>query len=291
MFTKALIPAALLVLSTQSFGAMWIRCPETSKVVPEGKTIADYQSFFRANNIIPKTELTLSFVEQFKNEFEKFPPTLTAELIRAGNKIHIMEGTGVTADPTWPATDVYTFDGRPWSKIPGGGGSTARGYSITPTRIVINHLYDGQGSADMLLHEHAHSLDSIYDYHGISHSRVWEELLSVEPNHFDFMTKICGKYCTDNLEEGFAEYFANYHGCEQTRGQMEKEVPRIAEFFRRFTTTKNLDSIWDDSVYNRPEKPEAPAVQPENRPEQRQERRRGGIFRRLRDIFPGGGNG
>ncbi len=215
-------------------------------MVPEGKTLEDYQPFFSSNKIIPKTELTLNYVEQFKNEFEKFPANLRRELIEAGNKIHIMEGTGVTVDPTWIPTHLTTFDGRPWSEVPGGGGSTARGYQKSPTRIVINHLYDHHGSADMFLHEHGHSLDSIRKLHGISNSTVWTSLMASQPGSAKFLDDICGDYCTKNVEEGFAELLANYHGCEESRAQMELEVPRIAEFFKRFNSTKNLDTIWED---------------------------------------------
>jgi hypothetical protein len=189
-----------------------------------------------------------------------------------------MEGSGVTVDPTWVPSDLKTFDGRPWSEVPGGGGSTAREYLKTPTRVVINHLYDHHGSADMFIHEHAHSLDSIRDLHGISNSRVWSDLLASEPNSYDFLTTICGAYCTDNVEEGFAEYFANYHGCQETRAQMEREVPRIAEFFFRFRSTRNLDNIWN------PEK-----FMEENTVDERSDRK-GGFLGRLRRLFPGDGN-
>lgn len=247
MISKMIIPAFLITLSLPALAVKRIVCPKASDVVPEGKSLSDYQSFLSANKIIPKTNLSLNFLEQFKNEFEKFPSSLHQELIKAGNKIHIMEGTGVTADPTWDPNDVFTFDGRPWSNVPGGGGSTARGYSKTPTRIVINHLYDHHGSTDMFLHEHGHSLDSIVDLHGISHSPVWADLLAAEPATQSFLTVICGTYCTANIEEGFAELFANYHGCAESREQMEQEIPRTAEFFKRFTSTKNLDHIWEDA--------------------------------------------
>jgi hypothetical protein len=272
MISKFIFPAVLILISADSFSASRIRCPETSDEVPEGKSLEDYESFFSANKIIPKTELSLNYVEQFKNEFEKFPLTLRQELIKAGNKIHIMEGSGVTVDPTWDASNQQTFDGRPWSEVPGGGGSTARGYIKTPTRIVINHLYDHHGSADMFLHEHGHSLDSIQKLQGISTSQVWKDLLSAQEGSTKFIDDICGSYCTNNIDEGFAELFANYHGCEESRAQMEREVPRIAEFFSRFSSTKNLDTIWEDVS---PEEVETP------KPESRSER----VRRRVRSIF------
>lgn len=287
MLSRFLLPAFILTLSTSAFAVQRLRCAPTSNVVPEGKTLSDYQVFFDANKIIPQTALTLSFIEQFKNEFEKFPASLHQELIKAGNKIHIMEGTGVTVDPTWSASDVNTFDGRSWDHVPGGGGSTARGYSKTPTRVVINHLYDNHGSADMFLHEHGHSLDSILDLHGISRSAVWADLLAAEPETRNFLNVICGAYCTDNIEEGFAELFANYHGCAETRTQMEKEIPKTADFFKRFTSTKKLDSIWDDAPVVVEEAPPAPVavVVSASTPAAPRESRVDRVRRRVRDIF------
>lgn len=270
MKAKSLFPAILIFLSFEALAVRRMACPRASSEVPEGKTINDYQQFFDQNKIIPKTALSLNFVEQFKNEFEKFPATLHQELVRAGNKIHIMEGDGVTVDPTWDSHDQFTFDGRPWKDVPGGGGSTARGYLKTPTRIVINHLYDHHGSVSMFLHEHGHSLDSIRAFHGISRSDVWHEVYNSEPNAVPFLTTVCGSYCTNNVEEGFAELFANYHGCAESRTQMEQEVPKIAEFFRRFVSTRNLENIMSDDpsaqVVSEPEVSEDQPAQPQARP-------------------------
>ncbi len=232
-------------MTAEVFAAQRIKCPQASAEVPSGKTIADYETFFTQNKIVPKTNLTVNYVEQFKNEFAKFPASLHAELMKAGNKINLMEGSGVTVDPTWIPTDEKTFDGRPWSEVPGGGGSTARGYRKTPTRIVINNFYSHHGAVNLFLHEHGHSLDSINSQHGISHSKVWTDLLAETGVHA-FMTDVCGTYCTENVEEGFAELFANFHACPESRTQLETELPKVAEFFTRLTTTKNIERIWED---------------------------------------------
>ena len=255
----------VLAMSVETFAAIRIKCGPASDVVPEGATFADYQPFFSANRIIPKSELSLNFIEQFKAEFAKFPQSLHRELMAAGANIHIMEGEGVTVDPTWNVKDTDTFDGRSWSQVPGAGGSTAKEYSIAPTRVVINHLYDKQGSASMFLHEYAHNLDSINSYHGISSSQAWKDLLDSEPNALPFLRIVCGEYCANNIEEGFAEFMANYHGCEETRIQMEEEVPKIANFFRRFKSMKNLTAILktDAEVFD-----EAPESEPETHVEE-----------------------
>lgn len=246
MLSKIFLPAVLLVMTAESFAASRIKCPQASSEVPAGKTIAEYQSFFTQNKIVAKTNLSVGFVEQFRNEFAKFPASLHSEMMRAGNKIHIMEGNGVTVDPTWSPTHEKTFDGRPWSEVPGGGGSTARGYQKSPTRIVINNFYSHHGSSNLFLHEHGHSLDSINSLHGISNSQVWSDLMTSETGVQAFLTDICGTYCTENVEEGFAELFANFHACPESRTQLENELPKVADFFTRFTSTKKLDRIWED---------------------------------------------
>lgn len=194
------------------------------------------------------TNVSVNYVEQFKTEFEKFPVSLQKELSLAGNKIHIMEGAGITVDPTWIPSDEKTFDGRSWSKVPGGGGSTAKGFKKSPTRIVINNMYQNHGSTNLFLHEHGHSLDSIKSLHGISQSQVWTDLMASESGIDSFLTDICGIYCTENVEEGFAELLANYYACPASRQQLETELPRVANFFKRFQSTKNLPSIWDDQI-------------------------------------------
>lgn len=246
MLSKIFFPVVLIAMTAEVFAAERIKCPQASSEVPAGRTIADYQDFFTLNKIVAKTDLSVNFVEQFKNEFEKFPTSLHGELMKAGNKIHIMEGAGVTVDPTWSPTHEKTFDGRPWSEVPGGGGSTARGYQKSPTRIVINNFYSHHGSVNLFLHEHGHSLDSIKSLHGISNSQVWSDLMTSESKAQAFLMDVCGTYCTENVEEGFAELLANFHACPESRTQLEKELPKVADFFTRFTSTKNLERIWED---------------------------------------------
>lgn len=245
MKAKLILTSVLFAMSMNAFSlARHIECKPVESSVPADLTATDYTEYFNANKIVAKTALDVVYIEKFKNEFAKFPAQLHRDLMRAGNKIHIMQGEGVTVDPTWDPKDVNTFDGRPWSEVPGGGGSTARGYAKSPTRVVINHLYDKQGSVHMLIHEHAHSLDSIRDLHGISNSPVWQELVTSDVN--TFLSSVCGTYCTNNVEEGFAELFAHYHGCTESREQLTRELPRVAEFFKRFTSMQKLNNIWED---------------------------------------------
>lgn len=246
MLAKFFLPLIFITLSSPASSAVRIRCAPESTYVPPGTTLESYSDFFRLYSVVPKTEVSLTYVEQFKNEMSKFPLSLQRELNRAGNKIHILEGEGVTVDPTWEPVHEKTFDGRPWSDVPGSGGSTARGHKKAPTRIVINSMYAKHGSANLLLHEHAHSLDSISTLHGISNSLVWTRIQEMEPGVTKFLDQVCGKYCTENVEEGFAELFANYYGCAKSRQQMEQELPLVSKFFSRFHSTKKISSLMDD---------------------------------------------
>lgn len=245
MLAKLFLPIIFITLASPAFAAVRIRCAPESAVVPQGATLESYSKFFKLYSVVPKTEVSLTYVEQFKNEMSKFPLSLQKELNRAGNTIHILEGEGVTVDPTWEPVHEKTFDGRPWSDVPGSGGSTARGHKKAPTRIVINSMYEKHGSSNLLLHEHAHSLDSIKSLHGISNSLVWLRIQDAEPGVTKFLDEVCGKYCTENVEEGFAELFANYHGCSESRTQMERELPVISRFFARFHSTKEIASLID----------------------------------------------
>lgn len=240
------LPLLLLACSFEALAISRIKCPEANPDLAKGKSEHYYQSFMNKNKIVAVTPVTSTFMEMFKQEFEKFPKGLHRELKRAGNVIHVMEGPGVTVDPSWDKNHVTTHDGRPWAEVPGSGGYSVQGYLMVPTRVVINHLYDKHGTVSMLLHEHGHSLDSIKDFHGISKSQLWSDLLRDEPRTTDFLQAVCGKYCVNNIEEGFAELFAHYYACDESRQQLQRELPRTAEFFRRFTSTKKLDTIWDE---------------------------------------------
>lgn len=190
----------------------------------ESGTEADYQMFLR--------------------HFRKFPTSLHEEIYMAGGRMHLIVGTNVTQDPSWDSGNIHTKDNRDYSKIVGTGGFP---YLNIPTRLVINKIElrtegIGHGSTDLLLHEYAHTLDNMYSNKMISTSQEWKNLLDSEPRVIEFLDKICAKgYCNKYRSEGFAELFANYHGCDGSRKQMEKFVPKVAEFFKSFSSVKQLD--------------------------------------------------
>ena len=202
-------------------------------------------------------------VRQFIAEVKKFPESLFQELKDKGAKIRIFEGEGVTVDKTFPlqiANAGVAFANRQvastegWDKIPGSGGSVAPEGAKEPTRIAVNHLYDRHGSSNLVLHEHAHNLDSIYGRHTISNSAIWHQMFSGPDKDKiqTLLTAICSNnYCsgegkTDDekreaaMAEGFAELFAYYHSCDKAKESVKRFVPDLAEFFEKLKNVKEF---------------------------------------------------
>lgn len=263
-----------------------VSCPNADvSLVPSGKTVESFSRTLRSNRITLVNQVSVNYLEEFLFEFNKFPKPLMREMISQRADIHLIQGQGVTEDPSWDPIHVKTFDNRPWSEVPGSGGFpfkksldekykkdmirycravptdskcvatdfTKFDANGVPTRVVVNQLYrdraphglsslvrgGNHGSINLFLHEHGHSLDNIYRDGTISKLTQWKELLDSDSNSHRFMMGICGTYCTQNLNEAFAELFAYYHSCDASRHQMEQEVPKIAEFFRELTSVKN----------------------------------------------------
>lgn len=174
------------------------------------------------------------YVQEFRYHLELFPEHLLQEMLRQGTKITLIEGRGVADDPTFHGGQ-RTFDGRRWAEVPGSGGSPRH---HQPTRIVINRFEDTT-SANLFLHEHAHTLNHLYRNNGVSQSRAWKDALEASPGHEEFLRRACGSYCFSNDDEMFAELFAIYFS--GNRRVLERVAPGVAEFFR------NLRSIRDVS--------------------------------------------
>jgi hypothetical protein len=189
------------------------------------------------------TPIEERYLVQFARELSKFPQPIRARMIRGNARIHVLQGRGVANDPTWDGGD-NTFDGRPWAEVPGSGGSpyssTARRYH--PTRLVANRLYEGHGSINLVLHEHGHSLDSLRSRFWISHATPWKRLLEANPGFVDLLRGACGSYCTDNLQEGFAEGFAIYHSCDDNKRLVTTEFPAVAAYLDGLELPAVVDS-------------------------------------------------
>lgn len=214
-------------------------CPEAAEPNPV-PTLDSLRPKMRANNITIMDNNTVqpSNVARFLTEYDKFPEPLRTEMVGRGARIRLMEGTGVGIDPSLTATRT-TEGTRNWVDVPGSGGQINGGYNI-PTRIAVNHLYDKHGASNLILHEHAHTLDSIYGLQAVSNSAVWRNLMSTTPKSADFTRSICGQYCLDREEERFAELFAYYFNCDATRQHLEAEVPEIAAFFSKLVDVKSV---------------------------------------------------
>lgn len=214
-------------------------CPQAAEPSPV-PTMESLRPKMQANNITIMDNNTVqpSNVARFFTEYEKFPSSLRTEMVNRGARIRLMEGSGVGIDPSMTATRT-TEGTRNWVDVPGSGGQIDSGRNV-PTRIAVNHLYDKHGASNLILHEHAHTLDSIYGLQSVSNSAVWKNLMSSTPKSADFTRKICGQYCLDREEERFAELFAYYFNCDATRQHLQEEVPEIAAFFSKLVDVKSV---------------------------------------------------
>lgn len=165
---KTLLSALLFVHASSAIAQLSPKrsCP-LPIASPASTSLEQFSLQLSSNNIsvVPGNVVQPQNVDLFLQSYNKFPLSLRTEMVTRGARMTIMEGAGVKTDPTF--THAQTFDGRDWSVVPGSGGEVSEHYNI-PTRIVINSLNQNHGSSDLVLHEHAHTLDSLYGRHGIS---------------------------------------------------------------------------------------------------------------------------
>ncbi len=236
--------SSLLLTTTLMAGV----CPRTEsfREISQGEVV----DFLKDNRIVMVNSVDREHLLNFYQEFQKFPESLMQEMLVMKADIHILQGTGVTEDPTWEKIHVVSGSGgRGWDIVPGSGGfpyyKMAGGHSI-PTRIVVNQLYNttsdigGHGSENLFLHEHGHSLDSLYDDHDISKTPKFRKLFSEE--NLPYLKSICPTHCFTaegiNYIEAFAETFTHFNACDSSRMNMEREAPAIADFFAALDSVK-----------------------------------------------------
>lgn len=225
-----------------------------AQVPSPSRSLNELTPILEANNveILSGNTVQSGNVESFLAEYNKMPESLRNEMITRGAGIRIMEGSGIGIDSSMTATrTTEDLDGdgegdRDWMFVPGGGGFVNRHHNI-PTRLAINHLYSthgnhGHGATNLVLHEHAHTLDSIYGDHSLSSSEPFRRLLRETPRGAEFLNMLCtGGYCSPSQPiEAFAELFAYYHNCELTRTHMEQVAPEFANFFRNLSSARDL---------------------------------------------------
>ncbi len=185
------------------------------------------ERYLAENKIEQLNSISIEYLIQFAFELKRFPSNINSYLVKLGIGFRVLQGKGVAEDPTFDGGES-TPDGRSWSTVPGSGGN--------PTRIVANRLYSGHGSANLVLHERAHTLD----FEGTStHPSIfstdneWLELMNTEKSFMTELQFYCGDYCTKNPAEAFAEGFAMYFSCEESRTVVESS-PKVLDFFKKF---------------------------------------------------------
>ncbi len=255
------------------------RCP-----VPSANEVYLSQGEFNhkltSEIILQSPHLSRKNVEYFLYEYDKYPRSLRQEMANAGGKISLLQGEGVTVDPTWGGS-VFTKDGRDWSKVPGSGGFIYS-YPSHPTRVVVNHIYDRHGSVNLILHEHSHTMDHLYSERNISGSRAWRDILQDEQNQ-NVIRNLCGYYCLTDERESFAELFAYYHACETTKQHLEEVLPPVADFMRRLTSVKSFMRGEGGEKYVRNQGDDSQNQQAE--PQKKKKRK--SLGRILKDLFGG----
>lgn len=193
------------------------------------RTEGELSDFFKNNNVEFVTSITPEHQVQFAYELKHFPEGLLKYLVQDNVTIRIMEGKGVGEDPTFPQ-NTSTPDGRIWNTVPGSGES--------PTRIVVNRLYEGHGSFNLVLHEHGHTLD----FNGLGEGKLsslkkWRDIMEKDTNLMKVLQEYCGDYCTKSPIEAFAETMAIYFGCDESR-ELLKDSPLAVEYMRELERFK-----------------------------------------------------
>lgn len=221
----------------------------------QNKTREELDRILKENNVKIVSEISNEqYLWDFVGELQRFPASLRRELATAGGEIHIFDDSnsslkGVTADPSWNrGIAIEGKEGRRWDSLPGSGGWVGTKLnSAVPTRIAINKLNPGPGSnhgcTSLFLHEHGHMLGNRFGPNYGLHNQTEFRALLQDPNWTKVMTKLCANnYCSQNneadREEAFAELFAYYHTCEESKQSLEEHFPAAAEYMRNLTTLR-----------------------------------------------------
>lgn len=231
----------------------------TFKYISEMRKGVDILGLYKVINLNVETDLNIILkTQKFKNQFFILPkvvsyntveankmidrimnisPKIISNIYNAGVRMKLCKGP-ITSEPEYRdlkgvVPRGWEGLGKTWDDVPGAGGTLvpiARiGYSDPSDRT-------GHGSANLELHEIAHTIDNYitgtYPGVGLSLSNkfisIWEkEVIGVLPDI----------YYIDYVEEYFAEAFALYHLNESTKNNLKKKAPQTYAFI------KSLDSI------------------------------------------------
>lgn len=189
------------------------------------KTMEEAEAWAKLNGVqfIVRGEMNLEQLNRFNYELNKIPEPIRQYIVEKGGSIRLLYDNGVTVDPT-----MAQYAGR-WPRTPGAGGT----FQDPNTRIVVNKLEYNHGSLNLVLHEHAHTLDSLTGRYAISQSQEWKKVLKT-PGYRKTLFDLGGNYITSKKQEAFAEMFSYYYDDRLPRHFWSKEI------FESKLTTKQI---------------------------------------------------
>jgi len=169
----------------------------------------------------------LKDVNNVNRELAKIPDSILLKAKRKGAKLDMVSDSGITAHPDY--THLKGVRPRGWSHgtwddVPGAGGSK--------TVVVANKLKEGHGSINLVLHEHAHTIEGRMTSGGsLSGKNSWKVDIwnknkgrKLIPNHYE----------ASYSEEYWAESFASYFNSAATRNKLPQNV---IDYFDDFVKT------------------------------------------------------
>ena len=163
----------------------------------------------------------------------KIPAAALAAAQQTGSRLDVVGGRGITDHPSNAHFKGVTprgweGSGKTWDDVPGGSATKAGDATIISARAMLNPT--AHGSANLVLHEHAHTIDlSLAKTSGLntrlaSHQDDWKAIHAREKWGSEYETKF--------PEEAWAESFARMYHSPKTR----QEVPESARayFLKKF---------------------------------------------------------
>ena len=155
-------------------------------------------------------------------EIAKAPPQVIETTLAAGKKIELVLGA-LTSHPSWKHLRGVRprgwSEGKTWDDVPGGGGPS--------TIIAVDKLFQGHGSKNIILHEHAHTYErALEKLDGMLLRRDDTVFLDIWRR-----TSWLSNYQQQYPEEAFAESFANYFDSIESRRKLASDYPEVAHWF------------------------------------------------------------
>lgn len=155
----------------------------------------------------------------------KMPSQALEAIKAAGGGVELVADSGITAHPDGAADRGKTprgweGSGRTWDNVPGAF-DTETGKTI----IVANRVGEGHGSANLVLHEHAHAYDNssvATTARRVSDGKDWQAVHGA----MSWPTAYQQNYSEESFAESFAAY---YHGAETRAGLPQP----VQDFFAR----------------------------------------------------------